>query len=216
MHFYYLVLWRDPLEENSYILAQFLLNSSFHQIPNLLLVVKFWNSTIMELGYYTSDPSLYSPYKAEYARFLVQEEVRKEISALKPQIRDKILDTVSSPSISSTEAAAAATIQPDASKSENGDKPTSSETPKVAIVGAWIAGLYTALILEYLKIDFEILESSDRVGGRIRTHYFPTDPPKNPPKNPPKDDKDNKYLLHQYYDIGAMRFPKVPTMDRYV
>ena len=36
-------------------------------------------------------------------------------------------------------------------------------------------GLYIAMILDYLDIkglSYEILEASDRVGGRVYTHYF--------------------------------------------
>lgn len=35
----------------------------------------------------------------------------------------------------------------------------------VCIIGAGVAGLYTALILESLKIPYKLLEMSDRVGG---------------------------------------------------
>jgi NADPH-dependent 2,4-dienoyl-CoA reductase/sulfur reductase-like enzyme len=66
---------------------------------------------------------------------------------------------------------------------------------KFCIVGAGVAGLYTALILEKLGIDYEILEASDRIGGRIYTHHFTED-------------------KHDYYDIGAMRFPDNPIMKR--
>ena len=69
-----------------------------------------------------------------------------------------------------------------------------SET-KVCIIGAGISGLYSALMLDYLDIPYDILEASDRPGGRIRTHYF--------------SDKS-----HDYYDIGAMRFPEIPPMER--
>ena len=124
------------------------------------------NATDSSLG------SPYSPYKAKFCRYLVQEEVAKEIAALSPAVKEEF-------------------------PKDGNKKTTHPESLKVGIVGAGIAGLYTALILDYLKIDFEILESSDRVGGRILTHYFTKDKP------------------HQYYDIGAMRFPKVPTMDRY-
>jgi len=44
---------------------------------------------------------------------------------------------------------------------------------KVGILGAGIAGLYTALILDSLDIEYEILEATDRVGGRIFTYKFP-------------------------------------------
>jgi cation diffusion facilitator CzcD-associated flavoprotein CzcO len=42
----------------------------------------------------------------------------------------------------------------------------------VGIIGAGAAGLYAAMILESLGIDYEILESSQRIGGRIFTHRF--------------------------------------------
>jgi monoamine oxidase len=69
---------------------------------------------------------------------------------------------------------------------------------KVCIVGAGVAGLYIAMILDSLKLPnltYEILEANERIGGRIYTHYF--------------SERD-----HDYYDIGAMRFPKIPIMDR--
>ena len=44
---------------------------------------------------------------------------------------------------------------------------------KVGILGAGIGGLYTALILDSLDIEYEILEASDRTGGRIFTYKFP-------------------------------------------
>ncbi|KAK2016840.1 flavin-containing amine oxidoreductase [Colletotrichum eremochloae] len=78
---------------------------------------------------------------------------------------------------------------------------------RVGIVGAGVAGLFTALLLEWicenvkgLKIDYDIFEASDktRCGGRLFTHYF---------DNPPK-------RVHDYYDVGAMRFPDNPIMDR--
>lgn len=66
---------------------------------------------------------------------------------------------------------------------------------KVCIVGAGISGLYAALILDHLGVPYDILEAADRAGGRILTHYFST-------------------RKHDYYDIGAMRFPNVPPMER--
>ena len=50
---------------------------------------------------------------------------------------------------------------------------TPSEIPlKVGILGAGAAGLYAALLLDSLGIDYDILEASDRVGGRMFTHRF--------------------------------------------
>jgi monoamine oxidase len=70
---------------------------------------------------------------------------------------------------------------------------------RVCIVGAGIAGLYIAMILDDLKIpnlEYDILEGSDRIGGRIWTYRFGDD------------------HKHDYYDVGAMRYPDIPTMKR--
>ncbi|KAL8860794.1 MAG: hypothetical protein Q9178_002824 [Gyalolechia marmorata] len=72
--------------------------------------------------------------------------------------------------------------------------PLPSDT-KICIVGAGISGLYAGLILDHLGVAYDILEASPRPGGRILTHYFST-------------------RKHDYYDIGAMRFPNVPPMER--
>ncbi|KAI6100915.1 amine oxidase [Pisolithus croceorrhizus] len=65
---------------------------------------------------------------------------------------------------------------------------------KVGVLGAGVGGLYTALILDSLDIEFEILEASDHVGGRLSTYKFP---------------EGQKY---DYYDAGAMRYP-LPMKD---
>lgn len=80
---------------------------------------------------------------------------------------------------------------------------------KMGIIGAGVAGLFTALLIDWLnaeskgklKIDYDILEAGDqkRVGGRLYTHYFSEGPDANP---------------HDYYDVGAMRFPKNQVMER--
>ena len=75
---------------------------------------------------------------------------------------------------------------------------SSQELPqnmKVCIIGAGMAGLYSALIFDHLGIKYDLLEANDRPGGRVLTHYFST-------------------RKHDYYDIGAMRFPNVPPMER--
>lgn len=69
---------------------------------------------------------------------------------------------------------------------------------KVCIVGAGVAGLYIAMILDDLNIPnltYDILESNTRIGGRLYTYNFSQTP-------------------HDYYDIGAMRYPDIPVMKR--
>ncbi|KZT70525.1 amine oxidase [Daedalea quercina L-15889] len=51
------------------------------------------------------------------------------------------------------------------------------------------------MMLESLDIDYEILEASDRVGGRLYTYKF-------------------SEQQHDYFDVGAMRFPDTPMMKR--
>lgn len=83
--------------------------------------------------------------------------------------------------------------------------------PKVAIVGAGVAGLFLGMMLDYLNdqipafnVGYEIFEANDssRVGGRLFTYNFKPDPPQNP-QGP-----------HDYYDVGGMRFPQNPIMQR--
>ncbi|KAK2462139.1 hypothetical protein APHAL10511_005837 [Amanita phalloides] len=75
-------------------------------------------------------------------------------------------------------------------------KPT-QQNP-VGILGAGAAGLYTALILESLGIPYKILEAQGDVGGRLFTYRFP----------------DTTGAPYNYFDVGAMRFPKLEFMKR--
>jgi hypothetical protein len=59
-------------------------------------------------------------------------------------------------------------------------------------------GLYSALILDSLGIPFKVIEAQDRVGGRLYTHTFPN----------------TTGAPYNYYDVGAMRFPKTKAMWR--
>jgi hypothetical protein len=77
---------------------------------------------------------------------------------------------------------------------------TKQQPLHICIVGAGVSGLYIALILDSLEIPeltYEILEASDRTGGRVKTHYF-------------SDKADD------YFDVGAMRFPEATHMQRYL
>lgn len=78
----------------------------------------------------------------------------------------------------------------------------------VGIVGAGVAGLFAALLFDWLndhedlkgeslKISYDILEAAgaERLGGRLYTHHF-------------SDEE------HDYYDVGAMRFPNNTIMTR--
>lgn len=51
-------------------------------------------------------------------------------------------------------------------------QPTPGGNFTVGIIGAGAAGLYSAILLESLGINYEILEADTRPGGRIYTKYF--------------------------------------------
>ncbi|CAL1716006.1 unnamed protein product [Somion occarium] len=68
---------------------------------------------------------------------------------------------------------------------------------KVCIIGAGVAGLYLAMQLEKAGIMFDVVEASDRIGGRVNTYTF----------------TEGGGIPHNYYDIGAMRFPKIAIMN---
>ncbi|CAG8465125.1 18704_t:CDS:2 [Dentiscutata erythropus] len=82
-----------------------------------------------------------------------------------------------------------------AKRSDDKAKRTVTKSPKICIVGAGLSGLFSALLLKEAGIkDVTILESSDRVGGRVYTKYFTADA------------NDDKRL---YAELGATRFPIV-------
>ena len=128
-------------------------------------------------------PAGYAPYKAYYVASLVEQAAKQDWARL----------------VAAEFPGADITPPPDFIPPGDNAKRLNEHVKKtdlkIGIIGAGVSGLYTALILKSLDIDYEILESSDRIGGRIFTHHF--------------SEKD-----HDYYDIGAMRFPHTPIMDR--
>ncbi|KAJ5946642.1 hypothetical protein N7454_003481 [Penicillium verhagenii] len=69
---------------------------------------------------------------------------------------------------------------------------TKAKSTSVAILGGGMSGLMTSHLLESVGIhDWHIYESSERVGGRIRTKYL----------NNTRPDQ------YQYQEMGPMRFP---------
>ena len=88
------------------------------------------------------------------------------------------------------------------------ESPQPDFTPgPVCIIGAGAAGLFAAIAMvdgtETAGVPFtniDILEASERAGGRVFSYPF-TDS-----QNP---------ATHNYYDVGAMRLPDIPTQQRY-
>jgi protoporphyrinogen oxidase len=103
-------------------------------------------------------------------------------------------------------------------KPSDGDFPITN--PHIAIVGGGAAGLFTAMIIDYLNENtpspgfnctYDIYEASNPpkelnntgVGGRLFTYEFM--------------DNGSSDCRHKYFDVGAMRFPDSvsnPIMQR--
>ncbi|KAK2043689.1 flavin-containing amine oxidoreductase [Colletotrichum somersetense] len=140
-------------------------------------------------------------YKSQWARYVSRYNFEKDVDSIIARLH--VDDNKPGTQIPSDVAGLAKLAKPITS---GGLTPENAGEFRVGIVGAGVAGLFTALVLDWvcnitgLKIDYDILEASDktRFGGRLFTHYF-DDPPKR---------------VHDYYDVGAMRFPENNVMDR--
>ncbi|KAI0894616.1 FAD/NAD(P)-binding domain-containing protein [Annulohypoxylon nitens] len=138
--------------------------------------------------------------KARWAQRLVREKIAAELNALQQKQRNGEVGAIPQlPDLGNLKWDFR-NLPPDPDYEDGKKKVGDGETPprKVCIVGAGIAGLYIAMILDSLKIPnltYDILEANSRVGGRVYTHHFSD-------------------TQHDYYDIGAMRFPEIPIMKR--
>jgi hypothetical protein len=143
-------------------------------------------------------------YKYQWARYVSRKKLEKDLAFIKKRAGAVLCNV---PGIRTDSLSGLAGITD--KLAEGGLTPATPGKFKVGIVGAGVAGLFTALTLDWIQkevggdldIDYDILEASPekRFGGRLFTHYFSTD----------------KNSVHDYYDVGAMRFPKNEVMDRY-
>ncbi|KAI9895059.1 MAG: hypothetical protein M1814_000284 [Vezdaea aestivalis] len=79
---------------------------------------------------------------------------------------------------------------------------------RVGIIGAGAAGLYSALLLDSLGIEYEIIEGDSKAGGRILTHYFDEERWSKARKN--------QSDYYNYVELGAMRIPNIQYMARLI
>lgn len=78
------------------------------------------------------------------------------------------------------------------SKQNNASFIAVEKSKKIGIVGGGMSGLLTSLLLDSVGVhDWHIIESSQRIGGRIRTKYLAGTTPDQ----------------YQYQEMGPMRFP---------
>ncbi|KAI1501590.1 hypothetical protein F5X99DRAFT_382386 [Biscogniauxia marginata] len=145
-----------------------------------------------------STPSNPHTIKARWAQRLVREKLTAELNILQQQ-QQRTEHPLPLPFLG-YQPWTHDQLPPDSNYSDGKRTVGSGDQPphKVCIVGAGIAGLYIAMILDSLEIPgltYDILEANTRVGGRVYTHHFSKEP-------------------HDYYDIGAMRYPEIPSMKR--
>ncbi|KAI1088078.1 hypothetical protein F5B19DRAFT_29486 [Rostrohypoxylon terebratum] len=145
-------------------------------------------------------PTTHPNFKARWSQRLVREKISAELNALQRKQRDGGVGAIPQLPDLGDSKWDFKNLPRDSDYEGGGKKVGDGQIPprKVCIVGAGIAGLYIAMILDSLKIPdltYDILEANSRVGGRVYTHHF-------------------SKTEHDYYDIGAMRFPKIPIMKR--
>ncbi|MCJ1316833.1 hypothetical protein MMC15_002154 [Xylographa vitiligo] len=136
-------------------------------------------------------------FRAEWAKKLVEESITK-FWLSRPQ-DDPAWKDVEGPIPSKDDIKKG--VLPNIPDTGKEDEDTSEY--RICIVGAGVAGLFTAMTIDRLNEKFnlgfkyEILEAADqgRFGGRLYTHRFSDQ-------------------LHDYYDVGAMRFPEISIMKR--
>jgi hypothetical protein len=136
-------------------------------------------------------------YRAQWARLLVREQLAREVNILQSLPLDETPGRLHElPPGQTPWTRDNLPPRPDVLREPKSGK--AKREYKLCIVGAGMAGLYIALILDTLDIpgiSFDFFEASDRIGGRCLTHEFSKIP-------------------HDYYDIGAMRFPDIKVMSR--
>jgi NAD(P)-binding Rossmann-like domain len=84
----------------------------------------------------------------------------------------------------------------------------------VGILGAGVGGLYTALMLQSLDVNYEIIEASNRTGGRLFTHKFADGGPYDYFVSFKSLWVIGRYLISLLQDVGAMRYPLPPVDDQ--
>jgi hypothetical protein len=137
----------------------------------------------------------YDPLKSQWARYVARDKLDRDFRFLKAKISTATGESLA-PNIEE--------FAKNAKQVTIGQPPRQAGNFKVGIIGAGCAGLFTALIFDHLNkeipglnISYDILEADEekRLGGRLYTHKFSDAP-------------------HDYYDIGAMRFPNNKVMTR--
>lgn len=149
----------------------------------------------------------FKSYKYQWAREVARRTLEDDLAALKGRIQ--ILDDKNKLALTGDESVAKLAVATE-KLTGSGFIPPQQGKFKICIVGAGVAGLFTAMVFDWLnenpklkalglEIEYDIVEAAgkERLGGRLYTHHF--------------SDKE-----HDYYDVGAMRFPNNKIMKRQV
>jgi hypothetical protein len=138
-------------------------------------------------------------YKYQWARYVARQRLQDDLAI----VSSKLSSITNVPPVDSVHELAKQAFDEKGLKNI-GIVPPEPGKFKVGIVGAGVAGLFSAMLLEWLdsklpelNISYDILEAAkeNRLGGRLYTHHFSNEP-------------------HDYYDVGAMRFPDNDIMNR--
>lgn len=117
----------------------------------------------------------YLSFKALYARRLVRGAIANDLNSLAKRYTLEELEDIL-PCMHLTRTSYGPYSLPERTRDLTANLGNSTlPSLLVCIIGCGIAGLYTAMLLDSLEIpslSYDILEASDRIGGRVRTHYF--------------------------------------------
>ncbi|KAI2472271.1 hypothetical protein F4781DRAFT_438490 [Annulohypoxylon bovei var. microspora] len=147
-------------------------------------------------------------YKYEWARYVARRTLEEDLDAVKARIRSALKpDPNNIPvyfHLPTKETSISDLLKQTKKFTGLGLTAPEKGNIKIGIVGAGAAGLFTAMLFDWLNeeveglnIDYDVIEAAgeDRLGGRLFTFKF--------------SEKE-----HDYYDVGAMRFPENEVMRR--
>ncbi|RSL83216.1 hypothetical protein CEP51_004657 [Fusarium floridanum] len=148
-------------------------------------------------------------YKYMWSRYVQKRTMAYDLKAAKTAVQNSNLPV----GITGKENVAQL-LEKTAEKTGRGFVPEKPGKLDIGIVGAGVSGLFTAMVFDWLnehpelkglkeklEIKYDIMEAAgeERLGGRLYTHKFSDGDP---------------VKTHDYYDVGAMRFPNNEIMKR--
>ncbi|KAF7545287.1 hypothetical protein G7Z17_g9284 [Cylindrodendrum hubeiense] len=152
----------------------------------------------------TEETSSNASYKHQWARYVAQQTLKDDLASARNRVQEAVSQSENLLITVDGKESVSKLLEKTGEFTGLGFVPPEQGKFKVGIVGAGVAGLFTAMVFDWLNekveglnVDYDIIEAAGekRLGGRLYTHEF--------------SEKE-----HDYYDVGAMRFPNNHIMKR--